>query len=66
MLAFAGALACGDLVANELATVARDVQSVIIADSGHYPAEEQPEALLAAIQAFLDPYATSLSTETAA
>ena len=66
VLAFAGALACGDLVANELATVARDVQSVIIADSGHYPAEEQPEALLAAIQAFLDPYATSLSTETAA
>jgi len=57
VLAFSGALACGDMVEQELRSVADDVQSVIIPDSGHYPAEEQPEALLAALQAFLAPYA---------
>ncbi|MBS1032909.1 alpha/beta hydrolase [Gluconobacter cerinus] len=57
VLAFSGALACGDMVEQELRSVADDVQSVIIPDSGHYPAEEQPEALLAALQAFLTLYA---------
>ena len=57
VLAFSGALACGDMVEQELRSVADDVQSVIIPDSGHYPAEEQPEALLAALQVFLAPHA---------
>lgn len=53
ILAFAGALCCGDLVERELRTVADNVQSVILDDCGHYPAEEQPEALLKALLAFL-------------
>lgn len=55
VLAFSGELACGPMVENELRTVADDVQSVIIADSGHYPAEEKPEALLSALRRFLLP-----------
>lgn len=53
VLAFSGALACGPMVENELRTVATNVESVIIPECGHYPAEEQPEALLAALQEFL-------------
>lgn len=53
VLAFAGARSCGDMVERELSAVARDVQSVIFPDCGHYPAEEVPEALLDALQAFL-------------
>jgi len=56
VLAFAGAMASGGSVAAELNSVASDVQSIILADSGHYPAEETPAALLAAIQTFLAPY----------
>jgi pimeloyl-ACP methyl ester carboxylesterase len=59
ILSFAGALACGDSVEKELRSVATDVQSVIIAGSGHYPAEEKPAELLAALQQFLAPYAAS-------
>lgn len=53
VLAFAGALACGDMVANELRSVALNVESAVIPDCGHYPAEEQPAALLDALQRFL-------------
>lgn len=53
ILAFSGALACGPMVENELRTVATNVASVIIPDCGHYPAEEQPEALLEALRTFL-------------
>jgi pimeloyl-ACP methyl ester carboxylesterase len=59
VLAFSGALACGDLVERELRSVADAVESVIIPDCGHYPAEEKPEALLSALEAFLAPYAAS-------
>ncbi|UXS03242.1 alpha/beta fold hydrolase [Agrobacterium tumefaciens] len=55
VLAFSGALACGPMVENELRTVASNVESVIIPDCGHYPAEEQPEALLDALLKFLTP-----------
>ncbi|NTZ64090.1 alpha/beta fold hydrolase [Agrobacterium tumefaciens] len=55
VLAFSGALACGPMVENELRTVASKVDSVIIPDCGHYPAEEQPEALLKALTNFLRP-----------
>jgi pimeloyl-ACP methyl ester carboxylesterase len=53
VLAFSGALACGDMVANELRSVALNVESVVIPDCGHYPAEEQPAALLDALRRFL-------------
>ena len=55
VLTFAGALACGGMVEQEMRTVADDVRSVIIEGSGHYPAEEKPEALLDALRAFLSP-----------
>lgn len=53
VLAFAGALSSGEMVERELRTVAANLRAVIIADCGHYPAEEQPEALLQALQEFL-------------
>ncbi|WP_069352750.1 alpha/beta fold hydrolase [Burkholderia cenocepacia] len=53
ILAFSGALSCGDWVEKEMRSVANDVQSVIIAECGHFPAEEKPEELLAALQHFL-------------
>jgi len=56
VLAFAGELACGGSVEAELKTVADNVRSVIIAGSGHYPAEEKPAATLEALQAFFAPY----------
>lgn len=49
VLAFAGALACGPMVENEQRNLATDVESFIIPDCGHFPAEEKPEALLAAL-----------------
>lgn len=52
VLAFAGALACGPMVENELRTLAANVESLIIPESGHFPAEEQPEALLSALVSF--------------
>ncbi|UXT85179.1 alpha/beta fold hydrolase [Agrobacterium tumefaciens] len=55
VLAFSGALACGPMVENELRTVANNVESVIIPACGHYPAEEQPKALLDALLKFLRP-----------
>jgi pimeloyl-ACP methyl ester carboxylesterase len=63
VLAFSGALACGDSVEKELRSVATNVQSMIIEGSGHYPAEETPDVLLAALQRFLAPYANEASEE---
>ncbi|MCJ2185820.1 alpha/beta fold hydrolase [Novosphingobium beihaiensis] len=50
---FAGGRACGPLVENEMRTLASNVESLIIPESGHFPAEEQPEALLAGLLGFL-------------
>lgn len=52
VLAFAGDLACGDLVENELRSVADDVQAITFTGCGHYVPEEKPEELLAALRAF--------------
>ena len=57
MLAYAGQLACGDSIEQTLRSEATNVESIIIENSGHFPAEEQPEALLDALRAFLEPYA---------
>jgi pimeloyl-ACP methyl ester carboxylesterase len=61
ILAFSGALACGDSVGKELRSVATNVQSVVIEGSGHFPAEEKPEALLSALQDFFAPYAATVA-----
>jgi pimeloyl-ACP methyl ester carboxylesterase len=36
--------------------VPHDLESLILPNCGHYPAEEAPEAMLAASTAFLAPY----------
>lgn len=51
---FAGALACGPIVENEFRNLATNVESIIIPECGHFPAEEQPEALLAALIDFFE------------
>ena len=49
VLAFSGALACGPMVEIEQRNLATNVESLIIPDCGHFPAEEKPEALLVAL-----------------
>jgi pimeloyl-ACP methyl ester carboxylesterase len=56
VLAIAGAANSGELVASTMRLGAEHVDSVIIPDCGHYPAEEAPEELLAALTGFLAPY----------
>ncbi|MEV4576619.1 alpha/beta hydrolase [Nonomuraea jabiensis] len=53
VLAIAGAGNSGDLVEKTMRLAADDVESVIIPDCGHYPAEEAPEEMLAALKPFL-------------
>ena len=54
ILAIAGEMNLGRLVADTLALVADNVVNVVIPDAGHYPAEEAPGAVLAAVTHFLD------------
>lgn len=58
LLAFAGELSCRDWVENEMRTVATNMESVIFAGCGHFPAEEKPGELLEALLKFLAPYAS--------
>lgn len=55
VLALGGAESSGDMVAAAMKLVADDVESVIF-DSGHWIAEQAPEQMLAALNAFLAPY----------
>ena len=52
VLTFAGAFACGPMVENEWNNLATNVQSLIIPESGHFPAEEKPDDLLDALTRF--------------
>jgi pimeloyl-ACP methyl ester carboxylesterase len=56
VLAFGGAASYGEHVGEAMSPLANDVQSVVIPDAGHWVAEEAPEAMLAALTAFLAPY----------
>jgi pimeloyl-ACP methyl ester carboxylesterase len=56
VLAIGGAASFGEHVAEALQAVSDDVQSVVIPDTGHFVAEEAPDAMLAALTAFLAPY----------
>ena len=56
VLGFAGALACGNLVEEQLRRVADDPVCYVIPDCGHFVPEERPEALLAILLPFLEPY----------
>jgi hypothetical protein len=50
ILTIAGEENSGELVANTMKPAADEVESLIIPDCGHYPAEEAPEAMLAALR----------------
>ena len=56
VLAIGGAESSGDMVGATMQLVADDVQTVVLADAGHWVAEQAPEELLAALTAFLAPY----------
>jgi len=56
VLAIGGAESSGAMVADTMQLVADNVQSLVIADCGHWVAEQAPEELLAALTAFLAPY----------
>ena len=43
----------GPAVLDSLRTIASSVSDVSLDQSGHYPAEEEPEAFNAAVSAFL-------------
>ncbi|MEU6405661.1 alpha/beta hydrolase [Streptomyces sp. NPDC046985] len=56
ILTIAGGRSTGVLVEQTIAPVATDVRAVVFDDCGHFPAEEAPEATLAALTEFLRPY----------
>jgi len=56
VLAIGGAASFGDHVGEALGPVADDVESVVIAGTGHFVAEESPEEMLSALNVFLSPY----------
>ncbi|MER0484951.1 hypothetical protein ABR737_42650 [Streptomyces sp. Edi2] len=51
-----GAEGTGEGVGNTIKLVADQVQSLVVPGSGHWVAEEAPEAMLAALTRFLAPY----------
>jgi pimeloyl-ACP methyl ester carboxylesterase len=56
VLAIGGVERAGAMVADAMQLVADDVQGVVLADAGHWVAEQAPEQLLAALTTFLAPY----------
>ena len=56
VLAIGGAESAGAMVADAMKLVADDVQGVVLANSGHWVAEQAPEQLVAALTTFLAPY----------
>ena len=56
VLAIGGTKGIGEGVATTMKLVADNVHPVLIPDSGHWVAEEAPDALLAALKPFLAPY----------
>src|SRR5262249_53550602 len=55
VLAIGGEESSGEGVGSTMKLVADDVQTVVLAGSGHWVAEQAPEQLLAALTAFLAP-----------
>ena len=61
VLAIGGAESGGAGVAATMELVADEVQSVVLADAGHWVAEQAPEQLVEAVTTFLTPYKDSAS-----
>ena len=56
VLAMGGAESSGAMVEDTMKLTANDVQGLVIPDCGHWLAEQAPDAMLAALTAFLGPY----------
>ena len=56
LVAIGGEASFGEHVAEAVQVVADDVQSVVIPGTGHFVAEEAPDAMLEALTTFLAPY----------
>lgn len=56
VLAIGGELSLGAAVGATMRLGGADVQTVVLPECGHYPAEEAPEYMLSALSAFLAPY----------
>ena len=56
VLGIGGGHSLADQVADTMKLAADDVQTLVIPDCGHHPAEETPEETVAALTAFLAPY----------
>lgn len=56
VLAMGGAESSGEGAANTMKLVADDVQTLVIPGTGHWLAEQAPEAMTAALTEFLAPY----------
>ncbi|MEW1656650.1 alpha/beta hydrolase [Streptomyces sp. NPDC093707] len=64
VLTLAGAQCTGELVGDTMRLAADDVESLILPECGHYPAEEAPEAVGAALAKFLAPYRAAYDVTT--
>jgi pimeloyl-ACP methyl ester carboxylesterase len=53
VLAIGGAESSGQMVEDTMKLVAEDVRGLVIPDCGHWLAEQAPEAMVAALTAFL-------------
>jgi pimeloyl-ACP methyl ester carboxylesterase len=62
VLAIGGKQSAGEGPGNTMKLVADDVQTMVLAGSGHWVAEQAPEQLLAALTEFLAPYRASART----
>ncbi len=56
VLGIGGEESGGENAANAMKLIADDVQAVVLPRSGHWVAEQAPEALLTALTEFLAPY----------
>ena len=62
VLGIGGAESWGERAGEGIKPAADDVQTVVIADAGHWLAEQAPDDMIAAVTAFLAPYRDGFAT----
>jgi pimeloyl-ACP methyl ester carboxylesterase len=62
VLGIGGGHSLAGQVADTMRLAADDVQTLVIPDCAHHPAEETPDELLAALTTFLAPYQDEQAT----